>query len=90
MNFFDQFVIPPSENHIQLIRYMLVVSLLLFIPYLGMTMGAGILWAYFDGKAKSVKSTLYSRFSKDVFQKLTISKNATVALGIVPVISASI
>lgn len=67
-----------------------MVSLLLFIPYLSMTMGASILWAYFDGKAKSVKSTFFARFSKELLQKLTISKNATIALGIVPVISVSI
>jgi cytochrome c len=90
MNFFDQFVIPPTENHIALLKYMLVVSLLLFLPYLGMSLGANLLWAYFDGKAKKTKSTLFSRFSKDILQKLTISKNAAIALGIVPVISASI
>lgn len=80
MNFFDQIVIPPSANHILLLRYIFIVSLLIFLPYLGMMMGASFISVYFNRKEEK----LHSRFAKDIIEKLAITKNAELGLGIVP------
>ncbi|MCX7877362.1 MAG: hypothetical protein N2510_01835 [Ignavibacteria bacterium] len=84
MNFFDQLVIPASENHIMVLRYMLIISLLLFVPYVCMVFGGIFLSTFFNRKA----GNLYSRFAKDVIEKLTITPKAEFALGIVPALSA--
>ena len=52
MDFFDKLVIPPSQNHVLLIKYMLTISFLLFIPYIGMVIGSTFLATYFNSKAK--------------------------------------
>ena len=83
MNFIDQIVVPPSANHILLLRYIFIVSLLIFLPYLGMMMGASFISVYFNRKENS----MLSRFAKDVIEKLAITKNAELGLGIIPLFS---
>lgn len=87
MNIFDQFVIPGTSNHILLIKYMLIISLMLFIPYAGMLLGGMFISSYFDKKGKREGNSLYTRFAKDVINKLTISESAKFGLGIVPALS---
>ncbi len=87
MNFIDKFVIPPSANHILVLKYILIISMLLFIPYLGMVMGASFLSVYFKRKAKSTGRKLYLDFGRDVLDKLTFSKHAMAALGVIPMLS---
>ena len=88
MNFFDEFVIPASANHVLLVKYMLIISLLLFIPYVCMMLGASFISTYYNKKGKTEGNSLYSRFAKDIIEKLSISPNAELALGSIPAISA--
>jgi cytochrome c len=87
MDFFDQLVIPPSANHLLLLRYILVISMLLFVPYLGMVLGASFYSVIFKRMGKKQGNPLFIRFAKDIIEKLTITKNAEIALGIIPALS---
>jgi cytochrome c len=87
MDFIDQIVVPPSANHILLLKYILIVSLLLFLPYLGMMMGASFISVYFSRKGSKSGSSMLSRFAKDVIEKLAVTKNAELGLGILPLLS---
>lgn len=87
MNFFDELVIPPSHNHVMLLKYMLTISLLLFIPYISMMLGATFISTHFSKKGKSEGNNLFHRFAKDIVEKLTITKSAELALGTIPVLS---
>src|SRR5512146_3160953 len=87
MNFIDQLVVPPTANHVLLLKYIFVVSLLLFLPYLGMMMGASFISVYLSGKGTKSGNNMLSRFAKDVIEKLAITKNAEVGLGIIPLLS---
>lgn len=88
MEFIDKLVIPATASHVQLIKYMLVISLLLFIPYLGMVLGATWLSTRYAKKGAAEGNRNYTRFAKDVIEKLTITQGAELALGSVPVLSA--
>lgn len=87
MNFFDELIIPPTENHVLVLKYMLLLSLMLFVPYLGMVMGGSYLSVRYGKKSVKTGNKMYARFAKEVLEKLTIVKNAEIALGIIPVIS---
>ncbi|HJY63940.1 MAG TPA: c-type cytochrome [Ignavibacteria bacterium] len=88
MDLLKELVIPPSENHIMLVKYMLVISLILFIPYISMVLGASFISTYFNKKGRIENNPSYLRFSKDVIEKLTISRTAELALGAIPAASA--
>jgi cytochrome c551/c552 len=87
MDFLDQLVIPPSANHVLLLRYVLVISMLLFVPYLGMVLGASFYSVIFKRMGRKQGNSLYARFAKDIIEKLTITKNAEITLGIIPALS---
>ncbi|RPI15292.1 MAG: hypothetical protein EHM58_14470 [Ignavibacteriae bacterium] len=87
MNFFDQIVIPPSANHLLLLHYILIISLLLFVPYLGLLLGASFYSVFFKRIGEKSGNIQHIRFAKDIIEKLTITKNAEIALGIIPVLS---
>ncbi len=87
MNLFDVLVIPPSENHVMLLKYMLTVSLMLFIPYVSMLLGAIFISTHFNNKSRREGNSLYLKFAQDIIEKLAITKSAKLALGIIPVLS---
>lgn len=89
MDFLDQLVIPPSANHVMLLKYILTISLLLFVPYTGMMIGATYLSNYFNKKGRRMHNPMYTRFAKDIIEQLTITKSAELALGSIPVLSTT-
>lgn len=88
MEFIDRLVIPLSEHHVLLIRYMLIISLVMFIPYLGMVLGATFLSTRYAKKGIHEGNKNYTRFAKDVIEKLTITQGAEFALGSIPILSS--
>ena len=87
MNYFDELVIPQSENHILLVKYMLIISLILFVPYISMLLGATFLSTHFKKKGKREGNNIHKRFAKDIIEKLSMSKSAGLALGSIPAAS---
>ena len=87
MDFIDQIVIPPSENHVMMLKYIIGISMLLLIPFITLLMGSSVLSVYFNRVGTKTNNKLYIRFAKDIIEKLTFNKRAGVALGILPLIS---
>jgi len=87
MDFLEKIVIPPSQNHVMLIKYLLTICHLLFIPYMGMLLGSTFLSVYFDGKGKNESNSMFARFAKDVTRKLTFTRYAGLALGLIPMLA---
>jgi cytochrome c len=88
MNFFDQFVIPPNPEHVGLLFVLQVISLLTFLPFAGIMLGATVFSVYFRRKSARTGNPVYSRISKDLMDKLTVGKAAGYALGILPLASS--
>lgn len=57
-----------------LLKYMLTISLLLFIPYISMMLGATFISTHFSKRGKTEGNNLFHRFAKDIVEKLTITK----------------
>ena len=87
MDFLKDFIVPPSANHVLLLKYILSIAMLLFLPYTGMLMGSSLISVYFNRRGYRENNKVYLRFAKDIIEKLTIGNNAHYALGILPVIS---
>jgi cytochrome c len=87
MDFLDKLVIPQSSEHIQLLHYLLMLILFLFIPFMSAVFGSTILSLYYKAKGFKESNNDYLRFSKDVIETLTINKSIGLILGIVPIIT---
>lgn len=87
MNVLEQFVIPPSQDHTGLLTVMQILSMLTFLPFAGIMLGASVFSVYFNKKGKKTGNGLYVKIAKDIIDKLTVGKAAGFALGILPLMT---
>lgn len=89
MDFLDNLVLPQSAHHMQLLKYLLVLTYILLIPYLSVLFGSLLLSKYFERKAAKDSNNKYYSFAKELIDQITFNKSVSFALGIVPMISAA-
>ena len=87
MNFFDQIAIPPSTHHLELMNFFLIISLLVFIPFISMVFGASTLSFIFNIIGRKKHNPMYIRFAKDILDKLAVNRRVGLGLGILPAFS---
>lgn len=87
MDFLDNFILPQSSEHIQLLHFMLILVLFLFIPFISVLFGGTAVSLYFKrrGLKKQDKNSL--RLAKQVMEIVTVNKSVGVILGIVPLVT---
>ncbi len=84
MDFLDQITLPQSAEHIQLLHYLLIVVLFLFISFIGLVFGGTVLSLWYKSKAEKTGDEKYFHFAKDIMEIVTISKSVGIILGIAP------
>ena len=87
MNIFEQFVIPPSSHTLPLMDIFLILSLLLFLPFIGMLIGGTTMSMILSGISGNTGDDNYNRFSRDILNKLSVNKNVGLGLGLIPAFS---
>jgi cytochrome c len=88
MNFLDNFVLPQSSEHIELLHYILMLIMFLFIPFISVLFGGATISVYFRRRGLNEKNPMYIRFSHDLIETLTINKSIGIILGIVPLLTS--
>src|SRR5690554_3453548 len=88
MEFLDNLVLPQSSEHIELLHYMLILILFLFVPFISMVFGGTILSLIYEKKGMDEGNRLYLKFSKDIIGMLTINKSVGIILGIIPLLTS--
>ncbi len=88
MEFLKDIALPQSAEHIQLLHYMLILILFLFIPFISAVFGGTVLSVFYKKKEKTELDENCRRFSKDIIELVTINKNVGFILGIVPLLTA--
>jgi len=87
MEFLDNLVLPQSAEHIELLHYMLMLVLFLFIPFISVILGGTSLSLYYRRKGLEAGNPVYLRFAKDIIDLLTINKSMGIILGIIPLLT---
>ena len=90
MEFLNNFVLPQSAEHIELLHYMLLIVLFLFIPFISIVFGGVILSVIYRKKAERENNNYYLRLAKEISEITTINKSVGFILGFVPIITAII
>lgn len=87
MEFIDSLVLPQSSEHIELLHYILILVMFLFLPFISIVFGGTSLSLYFRKKGIGENNPVYLKFAKDIIDMLTINKSIGIILGIVPVLT---
>lgn len=90
MEFLNNFVLPQSAEHIQLLHYMLLIVLFLFVPFISIVFGGTLLSVIYKKKAARGNNKFYLRLAKEIAEITTINKSVGFILGIVPLITAAL
>lgn len=85
MELLDKLVLPVSGDHLNLLRYLLLLAMWMFLVYSGLLYGSLFTSLYFSTK-KSINSN-FSKLSKDVIDLITSAPLIWFALGIAPMIA---
>jgi len=89
MDLLDKLVLPQSSHHMVLIKYLLVLSNMLLVPFLSILTGSLIFSLFFKRRAEKTNNKLAYRFAKELVDLVTFNKSAAFALGIVPLVSSA-
>ena len=90
MNFLDKLVIPQSAHHMVLLKYLLVLTFLLFIPYVSVLFGSFTLSLFFKRKAVKTGEQKFLKFAKDLIDLVTVNKVIAFGLGFIPLLSSAL
>lgn len=90
MGILEQLVNPPTAEHIVLLNIIQVIAFLIFLPFNGMILGGTILSVFYRSRYNRTKNPLFLRFSKDIIDKLTVSKNVGWGMGIIPLTTITV
>jgi cytochrome c551/c552 len=90
MNFLDNFVIPSGAEHTALLNILQILTTLIFLPFTGMILGGTVISAYFNNKGKKENNLLYTKFAKDIIDKLLTKRSAGIGFGVLPVATITI
>jgi cytochrome c len=89
MDFLDNLVLPQSAHHMILLKYLLVLTNIILIPYLSVLFGSLSLSIYFENKGSKNQDNKFYRFAKELIDQITFNKSVSFAFGIVPLLSAA-
>ncbi len=87
MDFLDNLVIPATTQHLNLLKIITVLSMLIFIPFFGMIFGGTAFSVIFNAYGRKIKNKLFVRFAKDIIDKLAINRFVGVGLGVIPLLA---
>ena len=90
MNILDNLVIPPGAEHAALLNVLQIITLLIFLPFSGMILGGTIISLYYNRKGLKENNPLYTRFAKDILDKLFVKRSAGIAFSVLPVATTTI
>jgi cytochrome c len=90
MNFLENIALPQSAEHIELLHYLLIILMVIFIPFVSLIFGGTWLSIHFKKKEKIEADNNYKKLSRDIIELVTVNKNVGLILGLMPLVTAII
>ncbi|MBK8552858.1 MAG: cytochrome c [Ignavibacteria bacterium] len=87
MDFLNNLVIPATTQHLNLLKIILVLAMMIFLPFFGMIFGGTAFSMIFNAYGRKNNKPLFIRFAKDIIDKLAINRFVGVGLGVIPLLA---
>ena len=87
MEILENIALPQSPLHIELLSYLIVLTLLLLLPYISVLFGSTLLSIMFNRKGRVYANSTYIKFSKKLIDLVTFNKSAAISFTVIPIIS---
>lgn len=86
MELLDKIVLPQSAEHIELLHYMLLLVLFLFIPFISVIFGGTLFSVFYKRKYEKGGDQNNGVLAREFINKSSVNKSIGIILGIVPLI----
>ncbi len=86
MEFLQNFFLPPSSDHLHLVKYLILLIYFIHIPFISLLLGGIFFSVFFRLMAGKDQNSLYWRVSRDFIDILVFRKTAGVILGVLPLL----
>ncbi len=70
MDFLQNLVIPATTQHLLMIKVILGLAMIIFLPFFGMLLGGTAFSVIFNSYGRKNNKPMYIRFAKDIIDKL--------------------
>jgi len=87
MDILNQFIIPPNEQQLMLIRYLQGLTFIIHLPYVGMVIGGTLLSVVLNLLDRDKHNPMYGRLSRDVMGIVVPNKIVVLVFGILPLLA---
>ncbi|MGE5679889.1 MAG: c-type cytochrome [Bacillota bacterium] len=87
MNFLDKLVIPQSLENLILLKYILTLALIIFLPFIGILLVSSCLSVFYNLAGRKKGNEYYLRFSKEIIDIIAVNRSVVVVLGVVPAVT---
>lgn len=84
MDFLKSLAMPQPVEHYRLLLFMLNLTFIVFVPYIGFLLGASMLAHREERKGRATGNALKVRFARDLVDVVLANKKVLVFLGILP------
>ncbi len=88
MNFLNRLVIPESNEHLTLLKYLLVIVTILFVTYTSIALVASTFSAYFDVRGKRKGNRTYLKFARNLIDLAAPNRGLIFSLAVLPLVTA--
>jgi cytochrome c len=86
MDIFGQFTIPPTGNQLELLRYLLVMTYAIHLPFIGILSGATLLSLAFNARDRDIPNSSFARMAKDLMDMVLSNRAVVAVFGVLPLI----
>ena len=88
MDLLDKSILPQSAHHLMLLKYLLVITTLIFFTYTSILFGSLFFSLFFRRRGVRTGSRIDHRFAGELIDLVTFNKSVSFALGVVPLLSS--
>ena len=84
MNFISNLISTPTQEHLHLNQYIIVVISLIFLTYMGILFGSVLLSLVYMNRASSEENPLFQKLATDLTTTFVGNKAVGLIMGIIP------
>jgi len=86
MELLNNFFLPPSSDHLHLVKYLILIVYFIHIPFISLLLGGTMLSVFFRLLAYSGSPSHSIQISRDIVDTLILRKSAGIVLGVLPLV----
>jgi cytochrome c len=84
MEFFNQYTLPPNEGNLQLLRYLLVMTFVIHVPYLALVVACTKISLVFNMRDRDIPNATFARIAKDIMDLAVGNRVVVLTFGVLP------